>query len=126
MQGINQVVISGNLTRDPEMRTTAQGTSIISFSVAVNDRVKGENGYTDYPNYFDVTVFNGVDYLARNLSKGSHVVVAGKLRWSKWEAKGGGGIRTKVEIIGAHVEIEPKYGNAAPAPDVDYSEDIPF
>ena len=90
---INKVIISGNLTRDPEIRTTASGSQIMSFSVAVNDRRRdpstGEWG--DYPNYIDCTMFGGtgggrIDFFQRTLAKGSKVVVEGRLRWSQWEA----------------------------------------
>lgn len=127
MQGINISVISGNLTRDPAIRTTAQGTGIISFSVAVNDRIKGKDGnYTDYTNYIDVTAFNAVDYLAKNLSRGSHVVVEGRLRHTTWESKDGSGKRSKLEIIATHIEVERKAQPEAASPEVDYSEEIPF
>ena len=103
---INKVMITGNLTRDPETRSTASGTSILSFSVAVNDRRKdpatGEWG--DYANYIDCTYFAGssasrLEYLQRNLAKGTLVAVEGKLRWSQWEARDGSGKRSKIEVI---------------------------
>ncbi|MBR2790478.1 MAG: single-stranded DNA-binding protein [Eggerthellaceae bacterium] len=103
---INKVMITGNLTRDPETRSTASGTSILSFSVAVNDRRKdpatGEWG--DYANYIDCTYFAGssanrIEYLQRNLAKGTLVAVEGKLRWSQWEARDGSGKRSKIEVI---------------------------
>lgn len=115
---INRVLISGNLTRDPEVRTTAGGSQILSFSVAVNDRRKdpstGEWG--DYANYIDCTMFgNRVDFFARNLSKGTKVSVEGKLRWSQWESKDGSGKRSKIEVIVDDMELMSRSdgGNAA-------------
>ena len=80
---INRVNISGNLTRDPELRVTGSGTQILSFGVAVNDRRRNPqtNEWEDYPNYVDCVVFGGrADALSRFLSKGSKVAIEGKLR----------------------------------------------
>lgn len=112
---INRVMISGNLTRDPEVRTTASGSQILSFSVAVNDRRKdpstGEWG--DYANYIDCTLFgNRVDFFSRNLSKGTKVSVEGKLRWSQWEAKDGSGKRSKIEVIVDDIELMSRDSNS--------------
>ena len=56
---INRVIISGNLTRDPELRSTAGGTSVLGFGVAVNDRRKNQQTgeWEDYPNFVDCTMF---------------------------------------------------------------------
>lgn len=105
---INKVMITGNLTRDPEVRTTASGSSILSFSVAVNDRRRdpNTNEWTDYANYIDCTMFgNRVDFFARNLGKGSKVAIEGKLRWSQWESKDGSGKRSKIEVIVDDMEL---------------------
>ena len=98
---INRVNISGNLTRDPELRATAGGTQVLSFGVAVNDRRRNQQTgeWEDYPNFVDCVVFGSrADALSRFLSKGSKVAVEGKLRYSSWEAKEGGR-RSKLEVI---------------------------
>ena len=84
---INRVCISGNLTRDPEIRSTAGGTSVMGFGVAVNERRRNaQTGeWEDYPNFVDCTLFGRrAEALERYLSKGSKVAIEGKLRWSQW------------------------------------------
>jgi len=103
---INRVNISGNLTRDPEMRATQSGTQILTFGVAVNDRRRNpQTGeWEDYPNYIDCVVFgNRAEALQRFLSKGAKVAVEGKLRWSQWERDGQK--RSKIEVIVDEVEF---------------------
>lgn len=109
MSNINRVVISGRLTRDPELRATAGGTSLLSMCVAVNERRRdpktGEWG--DCPNFVDCTVFGPrAESLARMLSKGSHVTVEGRLRWSEWES--GGQRRSKLGVVAEELELEPR------------------
>ena len=103
---INRVNISGNLTRDPEMRATQAGTQILTFGVAVNDRRRNpQTGeWEDYPNYIDCVVFgNRAEPLSRFLSKGTKVAVEGKLRWSQWERDGQK--RSKIEVIVDEIEF---------------------
>ncbi|WP_354699606.1 single strand DNA binding protein [Paraconexibacter sp. AEG42_29] len=88
---INHVVVSGNLTRDPETRALPSGMQVCNFSVAVNERIKDrESGeWTDRPNYFDVTVWGGMgEWLGNNIRKGQAVVVSGRLNWRSWEKDG--------------------------------------
>jgi single-strand DNA-binding protein len=138
--GINRVVISGNLTRDPELKATASGMSVLKLGVAVNDRRKnsqtGEWG--DFPNFVDVTVFGARgESLSRFLEKGSKVAIEGKLRWSQWENQQGEK-RSKLEVIADDIEFlssrgegggaSRSYGGPAemPASDPIAEEDIPF
>ena len=101
---INTAIITGNLTRDPELRQTASGTSVLQFSVAVNDRVKENGEWTDRANYIDCTMFGTrADSLSKMLHKGSKVAVQGKLHWSSWEKNGEK--RSKVEIWPDTVEL---------------------
>jgi single-strand DNA-binding protein len=104
---INVVVITGNLTRDPELRSTPGGTSVCKLRVAVNSRRKdGQTGeWTDKPNYFDVTVWGAQgENCANYLSKGRPVAVEGRLDWREWEDKEGGK-RQSVEIIANSVQF---------------------
>lgn len=97
---INKVIISGNLTRDPELRATAGGMQVMSLGVAVNDRRKNaQTGeWEDYPNFVDCTMFGTrAESLARFLSKGTKVAIEGKLRWSQWERDGQK--RSKLEVV---------------------------
>lgn len=150
---INKVVISGNLTRDPELRQTANGFPVLGFGVAVNDRRKNQQTgeWEDYPNFIDCTMFGArAESVSRFLSKGSKVAIEGKLRWSQWERDGQK--RSKIEVVVDEIEFmtargeggntgmshmsapapayaAPTYAPAPAAPAVDtsvYDEDIPF
>jgi single-strand DNA-binding protein len=104
---INRVVITGNLTRDPELRSTPGGTTVCSLRVAVNSRRKdNETGqWVDKPNYFDVTVFGAQgENCGQYLSKGRPVAVEGRLNWREWEAQDGGK-RQSVDIIADAVQF---------------------
>jgi single stranded DNA-binding protein len=86
-QDVNVVVITGNLTRDPELRTTQGGTSVCELRVAVNSRRKNTSGeWIDKPNFFNVTTFGSqAENHAEYLGKGRPVAVEGRLDWSEWE-----------------------------------------
>ncbi len=89
---VNVVVITGNLTRDPELRHLGSGTAVCKLRVAVNSRRKdGQTGeWVDKPNYFDVTVWGAQgENCANYLSKGRPVAVEGRLDWREWEDQGG-------------------------------------
>jgi single-strand DNA-binding protein len=104
---VNVVVITGNLTRDPELRHTGGGTAICELRVAVNSRRKdGQSGeWVDKPNYFDVTVWGAQgENCANYLAKGRPVAVEGRLDWREWEAKDGGK-RQAVQIIANSVQF---------------------
>src|SRR2546423_980651 len=104
---INRVVLVGNLTRDPELRTTPSGTSVCKLRIAVNTRQKNnETGeWGDKPNYFDVTVWgNQGESCAQFLSKGRPVAIDGRLDWREWEAQDGQK-RQAVEIIADTVQF---------------------
>ena len=137
---INRVSITGNLTRDPELRVTAGGTQVLSFGVAVNDRRRNpQTGeWEDYPNFVDCTMFGTrAEAVSRFLAKGSKVAIEGKLRYSSWEKDGQR--RSKLEVIVDEIEfMSQRQGGAAPVaapapapaaapPAIDlYDEDIPF
>jgi single-strand DNA-binding protein len=103
---INRVIITGNLTRDPELRSTQSGMSICSLRVAVNGRRKDDGGqWVDKPNYFDVTVFGAQgDNCAQYLSKGRPVAVDGRLNWREYETQDGAK-RQSVDIIAESVQF---------------------
>ena len=152
---INRVVITGNLTRDPELRATASGMPVLGLGVAVNDRRKNQQTgeWEDYPNFIDCTMFGArAEALSRYLNKGTKVSIEGKLRWSQWEREGQK--RSKIEVIVDELEFMSSRGDSssygggmgggysaptpsapayapAPAPVVNasssvYDEDIPF
>jgi len=103
---VNVVVITGNLTRDPELRHTGGGTAVCDLRVAVNSRRKDQSGnWVDKPNYFDVTVWGAQgENCANYLSKGRPVAVEGRLDWREWEDQGGNK-RQSVEIIANTVQF---------------------
>jgi len=123
---INRVNISGNLTRDPELRGAASGTQVLSFGVAVNDRRKNQQTgeWEDVPNFVDCVMFgNRATALADMLRKGNKVAIEGKLRYSAWEAKDGTK-RSKLEVVVDEVEFlssrnqqggGQQYGQSAPS-----------
>jgi single-strand DNA-binding protein len=104
---LNIVAITGNLTRDPELRSTPSGTSVCKLRVAVNSRRKdGASGeWVDKPNYFDVTVWGAQgENCANYLSKGRPVAVQGRLDWREWETQEGQK-RQAIEIIADTVQF---------------------
>lgn len=112
---INRVCISGNLTRDPELRQTAGGSQVLGVGVAVNDRRKNQQTgqWEDVPNFVDCVVFgNRAEALAAILHKGDKVAIDGRLRYSSWEAKDGTR-RSKLEVIAEEVELMQRTRQAA-------------
>ena len=107
---INRVILSGTLTREAELRNTAS-VSILSFSMAVNDRKKNAQGeWVDVPNYVGCVMFGTrAEKLASRLLKGVKVCVEGKLHWSQWENKNGDK-RSKLEVIVDDIELMVKHG----------------
>jgi len=104
---INVVVLTGNLTRDPELRALPSGTSVCDMRIAVNTRRKnGATGeWEDKPNFFDVTVWGAQgENCARFLSKGRPVGVQGRLEWREWESQEGQK-RQAVDIIADSVQF---------------------
>lgn len=110
---VNVVVITGNLTRDPELRHTGGGTPVCKLRVAVNSRRKdGQTGeWMDKPNYFDVTVWGAQgENCANYLAKGRGVAIDGRLDWREWEKDGVK--RQAVEIIANSIQFLPS-GNGS-------------
>jgi single-strand DNA-binding protein len=102
---INRVIVTGNLTRDPELRSTPGGTSVCSLRVAVNSRRRDNDQWVDKPNYFDVTVWGAQgENCAQYLAKGRPVAVDGRLNWREWEAQDGSK-RQAVDIIADSVQF---------------------
>lgn len=88
---INTVTVSGNLTREPELRNLPNGgQSVCQLRIAHNDRYKDSSGqWADRASYFDVSVWGGLgEWMASNLSKGQKVVVSGRLKWREWGEEG--------------------------------------
>jgi single-strand DNA-binding protein len=103
---INRVVLTGNLTHDPELRSTNTGTSVCRLRVACNTRRKdGSGNWVDKPNYFDVTVWGAQgENCANYLSRGRPVAIDGRLEWREFQDKDGNK-RQAVDIIADSVQF---------------------
>ena len=104
---INRVIITGNLTRDPELRSLPSGMSVCSLRIASNTRRKdgGSGEWVDKPNYFDVTIWGRQgENAAQYLSKGRPVAIDGRLEWREWQDQQGNN-RQSVEIVADNVEF---------------------
>ena len=115
-ENINRVTITGNLTADPDLRSTGGGTPVCSLRVAVNGRRKDQSGnWVDKPNYFNVVVWGAQGQNCANyLSKGRPVAVDGRLDWREWEAKDGSGMRSRIEIVADTVQFLGSRDGSAP------------
>lgn len=137
---INKVTLTGNLTRDVELRSTASGTPVMEFGIAVNERIKNNQTgeWEDYPNFIECTMFGKrAEGVSKYLSKGSKVAIEGHLRYSQWDKDGQK--RSKLEVIVDEIELmsgqhgqqqsysPPQYqAPAVGSSSSVYDEDIPF
>ena len=105
---INRVIITGNLTRDPETRSLSSGSSVTSLRVACNGRRlnRQTEQWEDVPNYFDVTVWGAQgENCQRYLAKGRGVAIDGRLQWREWAEKETGNKRQAVDIVAESVQF---------------------
>lgn len=135
MSSYNKVILMGNLTRDIELRFLPSGTPIVEVGMAVNDRVKRGDEWVDETCFVEVTVFGKrAETMAQYLSKGSSILVDGRLKYSQWEKDGVK--RSKLTVIADSVQFVGKGGGgqpkneavtvAAPEDGSVVDEDIPF
>jgi single-strand DNA-binding protein len=137
---MNTVILTGRLTRDSEIRYTGGGTAICNFSIAVNERYKAADGWKESVSFFDVTLWGKAgESLHPYLVKGKPVVIEGKLKQERWEAKDGQK-HSKVSITADAIEFtgeksgdspREKPSGTKPPPEPQESEpffddDIPF
>ncbi|UVX36856.1 MAG: Single-strand binding protein family protein [Bacteriophage sp.] len=139
MQGLNTVSIGGNLCRDAELRATASGMAVLTFSVAVNESRKNQQTgeYEDYPNYVDCTMFGRrAESVSRYLTNGTYVALTGRLHQNRWQNKDGQN-RSKLEVTVDNIHFESRrldgddYDQQQAEAQGDYEaqmydEDIPF
>ena len=125
---INVTTFSGNVCQDPELSATPSGTSILNFSVAVNERKKESDGtWSDYPNYIRCTVFgNRADALERILTKGVKVCCTGNLHQERWKDKETGKGREKIVVYVRDVDLMSKPAAKNDAEPALYFDDLPF
>ena len=139
---INRVILTGNLTRDPELRSLPSGTAVCNLRLASNSRRKNSSTgeWVEKANYFDVTVWGAqAESCARFLSKGRAVAVDGRLDWREFETRDGQK-RQAVEIVAEHVQFlgggdspteskpatQPTTRSGPPTSASDQDDDIPF
>ena len=110
---INTVALSGNLTKDSELRQTKAGKALISFSIAVNESVpQGDGTYADRVNFFDVTYYGGSPKLQALLRKGQRVAIYGRLRYDSWKDAKTGENRHAVSVVARAIDTLPPAGHA--------------
>lgn len=129
MFSINTYTVSGNLTKDPELRATTSGTSVCNGSICYNSRRKGQSGdWEDAPNFFDFVAFGKAAEVLARKQKGDRIVLNGELTQRSWETKEGER-RSKVELLVREFVDASRQGAAQKpaqdAPEV-FDEDIPF
>lgn len=100
-KGFNKVILMGNLTRDPETRTTTSGQNVTNFSLAVSRSWKGQDGQTqEQVSYINCVAWAKTgEIIAQYMSKGSPILVSGRLEQRSWEDKESGQKRSTVEVI---------------------------
>jgi single-strand DNA-binding protein len=104
MASYNRVVLVGNLTRDVELRFTPQGTAVTDISLAVNERVKRNEQWVEEVNFFDVTLWaRTAEVAGEYLSKGSSILIEGRLKLDRWEQEGQK--RSKIKIVGEKMQM---------------------
>lgn len=122
MNALNSILLEGNLVRDPEAGETPKGTQFCKFSIASNRYYKQEGEKVDEVSYFDVEVWSKLaENCQNNLEKGRGVRVVGRLKQDRWHDEDGKG-RTKVKIVGEHVEFKPQFKKLGSSESTEESE----
>jgi len=113
MESLNNVVLQGRLTRDPEVRYTPSGTPVTTLGLAVNNRMKQGDEWKDDPCFIDVVVFGKqAESCGEYLAKGQPVLIEGRLRFRSWEGQDGQK-RSKHEVTASRVHFMPKGSRAS-------------
>ncbi|MDX2185424.1 MAG: single-stranded DNA-binding protein [Opitutaceae bacterium] len=107
MASFNQVILVGNLTRDPELRVTPKGTNICQFGLAVNRQFKDDSGQTrDETTFVDIEAWGKqAELIAKYLTKGSPALVQGRLKLDQWEDKQSGQKRSKLKVVLENIQF---------------------
>lgn len=108
-KNINTVVLAGRTTKDPEIKVTPSGTTVLSFSLAVNDTKKNAQGeWEEIANFFDCVLFGErAERIAQYIIKGSKLTINGRLHQDRWQAQDGTN-RSRVSIIVQDIELPPR------------------
>jgi single-strand DNA-binding protein len=108
MASLNKVILLGNLTRDPELRYTPNGTPVSSFGLAVNRRYRQGDEWKDEVCFVDIVTYGRqAETVGEYLSKGSMALVEGRLQWRSWESEDGQR-RSKHEVVANTVQFMPR------------------
>ncbi len=136
MTSFNKVILLGNLTRDPEVRYTPNGSAVASFALAVNRKYKQGDETKEEVSYIDIVVFGKqAENCGQYLNKGDGALIEGRLQQRRWDDKETGQKRSKVEVAAQTVTFMPKrsgqgggQGRSEPAPEAPPADDseIPF
>ncbi|MHC4501757.1 MAG: single-stranded DNA-binding protein [Planctomycetota bacterium] len=107
MPSLNKVFLAGNLTRNPELRYTPGGTAVAQFGMAVNRRFRNRDGQMqEEATFVDIEVWGRqAETASEYLSKGSPVLVEGRLKLDTWESKQTGERRSKLRVVGERVQF---------------------
>ncbi|MDP7056957.1 MAG: single-stranded DNA-binding protein [Nitrospinaceae bacterium] len=130
MASFNKVMLMGNLTRDPELRYTANGSAVTSFGLAVNRKFKQGDDWKEDVCFVDITVWGKQgENCAEYLSKGRPVFVEGRLQFSSWESDGQK--RNKLDVVANTVQFlgsrgDSQGGSSGGQPPASAEDDIPF
>jgi single-strand DNA-binding protein len=120
MASFNQVILMGNLTRDPEVRYTPKGTAVGELGLAVNRRVSdGSGNWTDEVTFVDITVWGtNAENAQKYLTKGRGILVEGRLQVDTWDDKETQKKRSKLKVIAELLQFLPdgKGGDRATSP----------
>jgi single-strand DNA-binding protein len=104
MASFNRVILVGNLTRDPELRYIPSGTAVSEIGLAVNDRVKKGDQWVDETTFVDVTLWGRTAEVANEyLSKGSNILIEGRLKLDSWEKDGQK--RSKLRVVAEKMQM---------------------
>jgi single-strand DNA-binding protein len=120
MLEMNKVFLSGNLTRDPDIRYIPSGTAVSEFDIAVSRRYKNKNGETkDETSFINIETWGKTaEFCSQYLKKGRRILVEGRLRQDSWEAQDGTK-RQRIRVVADRVQFadfKPGAGAAAPEP----------
>lgn len=123
---INRVVVSGNLSADPDLRETGVGTPVCELRLANNVPIRKEGKWDSKVNFFQVNAWGGLgENCAKWLKKGSPLTVDGRLDWQMWESKEGK-TNSRVVIVADSVQFGPRRGNESKSAEIDDDEKVNF
>jgi single-strand DNA-binding protein len=122
----NKIILMGNLTRDPEVRYTPQGTSVCNFGIAVNRKYRQGDELKEEVTFINIVVFGKqADTCAQYLNKGSAVLVEGRLQERRWETEDGQQ-RSKHEVVAQQVRfLSKRQQDVTDSADVSYDRSVP-